>query len=219
MYQDRKFFESTRGQMVLMLRREGRTVDEFARALGLTNNGVRAHLAILERDGVVRQRGVARRGSGKPAHIYELTPEAEEGLFPKAYEPVLRRLLDVMAERVGPKESETLLRAVGRRMAGEREVSLDGVRERLEAAVAALNELGGLAELEERDGSFLIRSFGCPLSAVVPDHPELCSLAETLVAELAGVPVRERCERGENPRCRFEAISDGDAAAPELTGR
>jgi predicted ArsR family transcriptional regulator len=72
----------------------------LARAVGLTNNGVRAHLATLERDGIVRQCGTVRpaSGGGKPAYVYELTPEAED-LFPRAYEPVLGRLLDVLSER------------------------------------------------------------------------------------------------------------------------
>jgi predicted ArsR family transcriptional regulator len=97
-YRDQKFFEGTRGKVVTLLRRGGRTVEEVARELDLTHNGVRAHLATLERDGIVRQRGSVRRGSGggKPAYVYELMPEAE-GLFPKAYEPVLRQLLDVLA--------------------------------------------------------------------------------------------------------------------------
>ena len=115
---DRRFFESTRGRVVTLLRRAGFTVDELARELDLTNNGVRAHLATLERDGIVRQSGVVRResGGGKPAYLYELTPEAED-LFPKAYEPVLHRLLDVLAEQLEPDESEALLRSVGRLMA------------------------------------------------------------------------------------------------------
>ena len=64
----------------MLLRRSGRTVEELARALDLTDNGVRAHLAVLERDGIARQRGSVRRGSGggKPAYVYELTSEAEE---------------------------------------------------------------------------------------------------------------------------------------------
>ncbi len=152
---DQRFFESTRGRIVTMLRRAGRTVDELAPAVGLTDNGVRAHLATLERDGLVQQRGVVRRGgSGKPAYVYELTPQAEE-LFPKAYEPVLRQLLDVLTERVGPEESEALLRSVGHRIAEEQTVPANGVHARLEAAVDVLNELGSLAELEERDGSAL----------------------------------------------------------------
>src|SRR3954469_11448670 len=75
---DRKFFASTRGQIVTLLRRGGRTVEELAQGVGLTDNGVRAHLATLERDGIVWQRGtVSSSGGGKPAYVYELTSEAE----------------------------------------------------------------------------------------------------------------------------------------------
>jgi predicted ArsR family transcriptional regulator len=148
---DRRFFESTRGQIVTLLRRSNRTVEDLARALGLTDNAVRAHLAVLERDGIVRQRGSVRRcsGGGKPAYVYELTQEGED-LFPKAYEPTLRRLLDIPSDQLGPEESEALLRLVGRRLAGEHSTRADGSHARLETAVEVLNELGGLAELEER---------------------------------------------------------------------
>ena len=208
---DRKFFESTRGRVVTLLRRSGRTVEDLVRALGLTDNGVRTHLSVLERDGIVRQRGtVSRGGGGKPAYIYELTPEAE-ALFPKAYSPVLRRFLDVMAERLGSEETEALLRAVGRRIAGERIVPESGLRARLEAAVGVLNELGGLAELEECDGAFIIQGYSCPLSAVSSDHPEVCRMAETLVTNLAGVPIYEHCDRGERPRCCFEVDTPDNA--------
>ncbi len=97
-------------------------------------------------------------------------------------------------------------------MADERDVPSDGISTRLEAAVGVLNELGGLAELEERDGITLIRGYSCPLAAVVTDRPEVCRLAEALLAELVGAPVRERCNRGdENPRCCFEVVPSGDA--------
>jgi predicted ArsR family transcriptional regulator len=211
MYWDQKFFESTRGKVVTLLRRGDRTVEELAQELDLTDNGVRVHLATLERDGIVRQRGSKRHGSGggKPAYIYELTPEAEE-LFPKAYEPVLRQLLDVLAVQLGPQESEALLRSVGRRIAEGQTVPANEVGGRLEAAVGVLNKLGGLAELEERDGSFVIRSYSCPLAGVAPDHPDVCRMTETLLTELAGVPVYEHCDRGERPRCCFEVAVSGD---------
>jgi predicted ArsR family transcriptional regulator len=208
---DEQFFASTRGRVVTLLRRGGRTVEDLAQALGLTDNGVRSHLAVLERDGIVRQRGTVSRGGGggKPAYVYELAPEAE-ALFPKAYVPVLRRLLDVMAEQLGPEETEALLRAVGRRIADEQPVLAGDVRGRLEVAVAVLGELGGLAELEERDGDLVIRGYSCPLTAVVPGHPEVCRLAEALLTEVAGLPVRENCDRGEIPRCCFEVADAGE---------
>jgi predicted ArsR family transcriptional regulator len=211
MYQDQKFFESSRGKVVTLLRRGGRTVEKLSQELGLTDNGVRSHLAALERDGIVRQRGSIRHGSGggKPAYVYELTTEAE-GLFPKAYEPVLRQLLDVLAGQLGSEESEALLRSVGRRIAEGQAPPANGARARLEAAVAVLNELGGLAELEEHDGAFVIQGYSCPLPAVSPDHPEVCRMAETLLTELAGVPIYEHCDRGERPRCCFEVASSDD---------
>jgi predicted ArsR family transcriptional regulator len=51
-----------------------------------------------------------------------------------------------------------------------------------------LNELGGLAEIEEHDGRVVIRGYGCPLAAVTPDHPEVCRMAETLLTEVAAYP-------------------------------
>jgi predicted ArsR family transcriptional regulator len=211
-YWDQRFFQSTRGRIVTLLRRSNRTVEDLARALDLTDNGVRAHLAVLERDGIVVQRGSLRRtsGGGKPAYVYELTQEGED-LFPKAYEPTLGRLLDVLSERLGLEESEALLRSVGHRMVEGKTIPTDGARARLEAAAGVLNELGGLAELKEQDGTLVIRGYGCPLAGVTPDHPEVCRLAEALVAEVAGVPVHERCDRSERPRCRFEVAPADDA--------
>src|SRR5438067_5319394 len=114
---NQRFFESTRGRIIMLLRRASRTVEELAQALELTDNAVRAHLATRERDGLVRQRG-ARRGSGKPAFVYELTPETEQ-LFPKAYGPVLRELLNVLNDQLPPDEVEAFLRLVGRRIAAQ----------------------------------------------------------------------------------------------------
>jgi predicted ArsR family transcriptional regulator len=98
-----------------------------------------------------------------------------------------------------------LLRAVGRGLVEGKTIPTDGTtRARLEAAVGVLNELGGLAQLEERDGAYLIQGYSCPLAALTPEHPEVCRMAETMLTEVAGVSVYERCERGERPRCCFE---------------
>ena len=73
----RRFLESTRGQVVLLLRRGARTVEELAQALGLTDNAVRSHLAALERDGLVRRMAFAEergRGSPLPYMSCTLTP-------------------------------------------------------------------------------------------------------------------------------------------------
>jgi predicted ArsR family transcriptional regulator len=204
-HQNQRFFASTRGRIVTLLRRSSHTVEELAQALELTDNAVRAHLATLERDGVVQQRG-ARRAGSKPAYVYSLTPEAEY-LFPKAYDQVFRQVLEVLGERLPLDEVETLLREVGRRVATRWSVPAGDLRARLEAAVSVLNELGGLAELERCDDHYCIHGYSCPLAAVVPGHPEICRLAEMLLTELVGAPIQERCERGETLRCHFVVSS------------
>jgi predicted ArsR family transcriptional regulator len=198
---NQRFFASTRGQIVTLLRRGSRTVNELAQILDLTDNAVRAHLATLERDGFVRQQG-ARRGSGKPSFVYELAPEAEQ-LFPKAYSLVLTQLLDVLSKQMTAAELDALMRRVGSSIAAQRSIPPGDLRTRLEIAVEALNDLGGLTELEEQDGTYTIRGYSCPLAAVVPGHPQVCHLAETLLTELVGVPIQEHCDRRGSPRCCF----------------
>jgi predicted ArsR family transcriptional regulator len=75
---------------------------------------------------------------------------------------------------------------------------------RIDAAYGLLGELGGVADLEETADAVIIRGFSCPLVALVPDHPEVCQLAEALLSEIIGVPVTERCDKGDRPRCCFE---------------
>ena len=54
-----------------------------------------------------------------------------------------------------------------------------------------------------------------PTGRGTPDHPEACCMVETLISELAGVSVRERCERGEKPRCWFEVTLTESTVAHE----
>ena len=205
---DKRFLETTRGQIVALLRRGERTVEELAQALRLTDNAVRAHLATLERDGLVVSMGVRRgTGAGKPATLYQLHPEAD-ALFSRAYAPVLRAMLDAIAERMTEHEAEELMRDVGRRLAEQlgRDVSGD-LHTRVHAAATLLSALGGEAYVEKGDDTLQLRGYGCPLSAAVTARAEVCRAVEALLSEVIGVEVREHCNRGDRPRCCFHIDS------------
>jgi predicted ArsR family transcriptional regulator len=202
---NRRFLETTRGQVVVLLRRGPQTVDELARALHLTDNAVRAHLATLERDGVVRQGGVRRSdGAGKPATVYELTAEAE-ALFSRAYAPVLGAVLEELVAQLPPEASEALLEGVGRRLATSMMPAVGASHEaRVHAAVGVLAALGGAVELEEHGEMRVIRGCGCPLSTTVSGRPEACHVVEVLLSEIVGTKVRQCCRHGDRPSCCFE---------------
>lgn len=204
---NKRFFESTRGQIVTLLRNAPCTVEEMAVKLKLTDNAVRAHLATLERDGLVRQSGI-RRGLRKPHFTYVLTEQADQ-LFPKAYDALLNQLIAVLKHRLSPDEIEGVLREVGRAVAADMPAGTNGsIENRVQNALRVLEAIGGAAAIENDGDKIVIASNSCPLAAAVSVHPEVCRLAETLVAEIVKAPVEEQCNREGRPKCRFE-ISHG----------
>ena len=201
---DKRFFSSTRGRLVTLLRGTRKTVNELAQDLDLTDNAVRAHLLSLERDGLIKQSGI-RRGTRKPHFAYELTTEAET-LFPKAYDTLLNQLIAVLKTRLTPKALKAILQEVGRSLAGNQTSHTESgdLEARSEKALTALEAIGGAARIEKDGERLFIRSGNCPLAAAVVEHPEVCQLAESLLSEIIGATVRERCERNGSPRCTFE---------------
>ncbi|HXE56264.1 MAG TPA: ArsR family transcriptional regulator [Tepidisphaeraceae bacterium] len=201
---DKELFESTRGKLLTLLCQGSRTVNELMDELGLTDNAVRAQLANLQLAGLVRQVGL-RPGTRKPHVDYELTPKARQ-LFPGAYEPVLRTLVDVLRERMKPEEATNLMREAARRIfascVGELQEQEPGRR-----AAELYEKLRAIAPglmLEQGERQLELRACGCPLAAVTASHSEVCELLAAVLTELLGTEVRQRCQREETPRCCFE---------------
>lgn len=201
----------TRARLLRLVRRAALSIGELAASLGISENAVRTHIAAAERDGFVRQAGIQRSTGGKPARLYELTPDAEE-LFPKAYPLVLTELVRTLREEDGDLAAIERLRQVGRRLAGRVDrPHADGARA-VAAAAALLESIGGSVEVVEEEGGWRIRADGCPLSGVVSEDPDVCALAESLVAEVTGRPVTECCQKTGRPRCEFR-IEGGRGAS------
>jgi predicted ArsR family transcriptional regulator len=80
----------------------------------------------------------------------------------------------------------------------------DDVRARLNMAVDILNQLGGLMEIEEHEDSFSLCGYSCPLAPLVVEHPNLCKVTQSMLTDLVGMPIHERCERSESLWCWFE---------------
>lgn len=210
-HQVSRVVEGTGGKIVELLRRGPRTVDELAAALTLTPSAVRAQLASLEHDALVERRG-SRPGASKPSRLYGVTAQAEL-LFSRAYVPILTQLLHVLARRMSPPEFDALIREVGRGAMAGRVLPRGSMRERVANASSLLNDLGGLTEVDEDGGFYVIRSHGCPLAAATADHPEVCNVLESLLSEFVGTQVAKCCDRYNRERCCFEVARNGEPAA------
>jgi len=197
-------FKSTRGKILELLRTRDRTVNELSEELRLTDNAVRAHLASLERDRLVAQSG-SKPGVRKPHTTYSLGADAEQ-IFPKAYGRLVSLLMSILSRRVKPGTLRAGMRAAGRSVAREHLSELRGKsrEQRIDAALDTLRDLGGAVTFHEENGKHFINGNGCPIAAATANHPEACLLAESLLSEIIGSPVKEHCTRGSAPSCCFE---------------
>lgn len=195
-----RFFSSTRGRVVLLLRQGDKTVNDLAAELSLTDNAVRAHLLTLERDGLV-EAGGSIKGYRKPHYVYRLTENARH-LFPKFYDSLFNTLLGVLKSEMPTATLVRLLRRVGKILAPGSESS--DIDERITGAVTALESLGGAPVTERTKDKVLIRSRSCPFAEAVAEHPETCQMAESMLEEIVRSTVRETCDRTSTPRCSFE---------------
>ena len=168
--------QSTRGEILSILkRRGGMTASALSDTLGITPMGVRRHLTVLEKDGLITYRPV-QRGVGRPSYVYTLTPLADE-LFPRTYPQLIAQLLDTLSATDGPQKVETLFADRAQRLAAEHEPRLDG--KDLAGRVAELahvqDENGYVAEWERLDDDALqLTEHNCAVSQVAACYPQVC---------------------------------------------
>jgi predicted ArsR family transcriptional regulator len=203
MVAERKEQGSTRRNILQLLRRHGEmTALELSERLFVGAVGIRQHLGLLERDGMVQIVGL-RRNIGRPANLYALTNAAEER-FPRLYDRLALDLLDQI-ESVGGQGAVIQLLA-GRREQQARALApaLAGKsrRDRVVALAGMLAEQGYMCEWEEdSDGSYLLVEYNCPLDCVARRHHQLCAQEALLYAELLAAPVTQESTLAQGSLC------------------
>lgn len=199
--------DGTRARLLALLREGAWTVDDLAERLRLTDNAVRFHMDALEKLGTVRKEGVRRIGVGQPASVYTLSPIGEEA-FSRAYAPVLIACLEELRDRTSAQQVASFLRRVGKRLARGVTQPPGPLAARVAGASDLLNTLGGITSVEKSGKTLRIVGRACPLSRAVEADHCVCAAVTSLVAEVVGAEVTERCDRSGRPKCCFEISSD-----------
>jgi predicted ArsR family transcriptional regulator len=188
--------------VLLFLRKGPSIVNELAEAFEVTDNAIRAHLYALEKEGLVQRAGT-RKGRRRPHESYELTAKAQD-MFSKGYAPVLDAVISTLGIKMGDKARKGFLREVGERIAAQNEPPENATAsDRIEHALRLFEALGGEPVVEQLESECRIVGHGCPLSSAVRNHPEVCLIAESLLARLLRTGVKTECHHGASPHCRF----------------
>ncbi len=192
----------TRGLIIQLLRKKKHTVEQLAKELEVSENAVRAQLALLQRDGMVESKGEIK-GTRRPSLTYGLSPGV--GLyFSKAYHSVLANLIDMLASQMPKREYTTIMRKLGRKLATSAPRSTGNLRDRVQEAAKFYESFGTLTTVEEDSHKIVIRAHGCPFEEVLDSTGGICIAMEALMSKLVGAPVRRCCAQNENAGCCFE---------------
>jgi predicted ArsR family transcriptional regulator len=209
--------KGTRDKILQTLLRHPRaTIQDLAEATGITPISVRHHLNALQAEGLV---GVAeeRHGVGRPRQVFFLT---EEGLerFPSRYLRLASRLLAQLKSTMPGPMVNSLLQQMAEVMAEEYAGQVQGLsmEDRLELAKSLLAEEGFTVEWEKRDEQYYIHEITCPYLQVGQNHPEICTLDQSLLSRLLAVPAEKvQCILNGDALCTYVVQSERALPPPE----
>jgi predicted ArsR family transcriptional regulator len=179
----------TRERILVLLRRHGRlSAPGLAQLLQLTSVGVRRHLAVLERDGLVSS-ALEKPRRGRPTAVYRLTDAGLE-TFPRHYDEVAREALVFLKDRDAAALAQFLAWR-NERLAASYAGRVEGatLAERTDALAEVLNEQGFMAEVEPADGGLRLCQHNCTVEHLATELPDLCASEAELFERLLGTRV------------------------------
>lgn len=187
-----------------LLRKPGSTINNLAEIAGINPISVRHHLSSLQVDGLIFA-DEERHGVGRPRLVYSLTEKGSEK-FPTRYLKLTTRILTQLKESLPKPFVKELFSQVAHNMAEEYIDQLDGLgmEERLGIIQDLLAKEGFTVEWEKFGNEYHIHEISCPYIKVGINHPEICSMDETLISQMLSVPAEQvQCVLSGDDRCTY----------------
>ncbi len=220
----------TKRRIIERLKRADTKVADLARALDMTEAGVRQHLDALADYGLVVARTGSAAGRGRPPTIWALTDLAED-LFPDRHDDLTVELITAVRTALGDDGLAKVIDARGekQRAAYERALPKRGtLRSRVEALARIRTEEGYVAEVVDPphgvpDGdAVLLIEHHCPICTAASSCPGLCGSELELFREVLGPRVSiERTQHiiAGDRRCTYRIESMAKARAQQPVTR
>lgn len=186
--------QETRGRILNLLKKyQGLTVNQLAEQIEISPMGVRQHLAVLERDGLITYtREKPQRG--RPVHRYKLTQEADK-LFPNSYENFALSILKAVSNIDGESHVEDLFEARFLAQKQAYTALLDGkdLKEKVLILAKLRDNEGYMAEVEENGTKLFLHEYNCPIYGVASEYQHACDVELRLFRDLLGPNVNRDC--------------------------
>jgi len=197
--------KSTRDRILQTLLRKPRaTISELAGVVGINPISVRHHLTNLQVEGLVGTEE-ERHGVGRPRLVYYLT-EAGMERFPTRYLRLTTRLLAQMKESMPAPVVSKLFAEMADGLAEEYASQMKGLgmEERLDLAKSLLTEEGFDIQWEKTGGQYQIHEITCPYLQIGQNHPEVCTVDQTLISKMLAVPAEKvQCVLQGDAQCTY----------------
>jgi len=183
--------QKTRKAILNILRESGQaTIDQLSAALELTPVTIRHHVEILRNEELIEEpMPIRRQTRGRPQHVYKLTAQAARH-YPDSYLKFADITLLEIREQVGAETVDAIMRGVARRMVADLPAAPpdEMVSERLDRAVAFLNQKGYAARWELTPQGHVLHTANCPYQGLAQKNCcEPCVMDLALMTELLGV--------------------------------
>lgn len=187
-----------------LLRKPGATTNDLAEEVGINPISVRHHLTSLQASGLISAEE-ERHGVGRPRLVYSLTDKGNEK-FPTRYLQLTTRLLNQLKETLPNPMVKELFSQVALNLANEYSDQIEDlpIEERLELIKDLLASEGFTVDWEKEGESYHIHEISCPYHKVGQEHPEICSMDQTLISQMLSVPAEKvECILSGGDRCTY----------------
>jgi predicted ArsR family transcriptional regulator len=200
-----------RRDLLLRLRMDGQSSPD---RLGASRTGVLQQLRALEAAHLVSRQTV-RHGVGRPRHLYDITPDAQD-LFPSNYDGLAAGLLAAI-EAIGGDDLLEQVFAARRRQLGAR--VQEDLAERLTSDAPLLDRVRELAVIQasngylananvDADGTIWLHEHNCAIYHVAAGSPAACQAELELFSEVLGADVVREEHIASGDRCCSYRITE-----------
>ena len=204
---------STRDKILQFLRRNPRsTISDLAVAAEINPISVRHHLSNLQAAGLIAGEE-EKHGVGRPRLVYSLTENGMEK-FPTRYLRFTSRLLDQLKESMPEAMVSKLFAQMADDLATEYQEQMKGldIEERLDLVKTLLEDEGFDIEWEKTGNQYLINEITCPYYQIGQNHPEVCTIDQTLISKMLALPTSKvQCILSGDTHCTYVINSEMEA--------